>query len=283
MSSSAIFSRAIRAVKPHPSRHGISLSSSIQAPSHTLIPQHYYQHHQKRAKHTVRVIVTRDLPEGQKRGVYAGEVHDVSAGYARNYLIPQKMAVYATPKNFERCGMVDPALAEKAEKMKIDGNDEVEDEDLKAADLLRRYLRNKMVKIYRNVDPNMPTICHPGHVTSKNLRDKLSKQLNIDLEPHESIHISEETVIGVDDMEEKEVMALLSKLYDGDGPADTVDYDNEGAGEVGGEAEVSRGHGREDNSVEECTIKIKQLGEYIARITLSGGYTVPLRFTVEKR
>jgi len=43
--------------------------------------------------------------------------------------------------------MVDPALAEKAEKMKIDGNDEVEDEDLKAADLLRRYLRNKMVSL----------------------------------------------------------------------------------------------------------------------------------------
>ncbi len=40
---------------------------------------------------------------------------------------------------------MDPALAEKAEKMKIDGNEEAEDEDLKAADLLRRYLRNKIV------------------------------------------------------------------------------------------------------------------------------------------
>lgn len=81
-------------------------------------------------------------------------------------------------------------------------------------------------------------------------------------------------------MEEKEVMALLSKLYDGDGPGDTVDHENEGSGEVGGQAEFS---GSEDNSVEECTVKIKQLGEYIARITLSGGYMVPLRFTVEKR
>lgn len=176
---------------------------------------------------------------------------------------------------------MDPALAEKEEKMRIDGNEEAEDEDLKAADLLRRYLRNKIVRIYRNVDPNMPTICHPGHVTAKNLRDKLSKQLKIDLEPHETIRISEETVIGVDDLEEKDLMALLSKMYDGDSARATVENVQEG----NGEAEASRGNGelKGDASTEECTVKIKQLGEYIARITLSGGYTVPLRFSVEKR
>ena len=90
------------------------------------------------------------------RGVYAGEVHSVKAGYARNYLIPKKYAVYATPVNFERCGMVDPIIAEKEGKMAVA---EEQGEDLKAADRLKRYLKNKSVSteidlwllfIYRN-------------------------------------------------------------------------------------------------------------------------------------
>lgn len=78
------------------------------------------------------------------QGVYAGEVHLVKAGYARNYLIPQKYAVYATPVNFERCGMVDPLIAEKEGKKAMA---EEEGEDLKAADRLKRYLKNKSVSI----------------------------------------------------------------------------------------------------------------------------------------
>jgi ribosomal protein L9 len=76
------------------------------------------------------------------RNVYAGEVHNVAAGYARNYLIPQKMAVYATPDNFERCGLVDPKIAEKEGKKMVV---EEEGEDLKAADRLKKYLKNKSV------------------------------------------------------------------------------------------------------------------------------------------
>lgn len=99
---------------------------------------------QHRLKHSVRVIITKDLPEGQMRNVYAGEVHNVAAGYARNYLIPKKMAVYATPVNFERCGLIDPLVAEK-EGIEIVKEDE--GEDLKAADLLRTYLKNKIVSL----------------------------------------------------------------------------------------------------------------------------------------
>jgi ribosomal protein L9 len=76
------------------------------------------------------------------RNVYAGEVHNVAAGYARNYLIPKKMAVYATPVNFDRCGLVDPLVAEKEGK-KLLGEDG--GGDLKAADRLKRYLKNKWV------------------------------------------------------------------------------------------------------------------------------------------
>ena len=104
-----------------------------------------------RFKHTVRIILKEDLPDhnnsGEPATAAAGEVIHVKAGYARNYLIPQKIALYATPANFERLGMKDPDLEtpeEKRLRLERELRDE-SDEDLKAANLLRHYLRNKVV------------------------------------------------------------------------------------------------------------------------------------------
>ena len=140
-----------------------------------LLQQLQQQQQQVRHKHRVRVIVTRDLPEGQMRGAYAGEVHDVAAGYARNYLVPEKYAVYATPRNFERCGLVDPAIAAR------------EEEHAAAAD-----------------------------------------------------------------------------------PAS-------GGTVAGGGVDVGGDDGKD------CDAKVKQLGDYVAKITLRGGYVVPLKFSVVRR
>jgi large subunit ribosomal protein L9 len=41
----------------------------------------------------MKIILTQDVPNLGK----TGEVHDVAPGYARNYLIPQEMAIVATP------------------------------------------------------------------------------------------------------------------------------------------------------------------------------------------
>ena len=49
----------------------------------------------------MKVILTRDVPNTG----YAGDLKDVAAGYARNYLIPQGLAIKATPgaqKEYER-------------------------------------------------------------------------------------------------------------------------------------------------------------------------------------
>ncbi|KAL3795940.1 hypothetical protein HJC23_002211 [Cyclotella cryptica] len=216
-----------------------------------------------RFKHSVRVILTRDLPEGQMRGVYAGEVHNVAAGYARNYLIPKKMAVYATPLNFERCGLVDPLIAER-EGMKV--ATEEGGEDLKAADRLKKYLKNKFVRMIRNVDLNTPNLCHPGHVSAKHLRQKLSKQLKIDLEPHETIHIRNEPVAGLDEMDEKELMDLIMTM------------DNDVSGQKSGDEDAVAAAEPCD-----CDTKVKYLGDYVAKITLAGGYVVPLKFRIERR
>jgi large subunit ribosomal protein L9 len=115
----------------------------------TAMAAQQYQHHCRRWKHTVRIILLSDLPNGKG---YAGDVVHVAAGYARNYLIPKKMALYAIPANFERLGKVDPDGATVEErrarrKERASMEEEETSEELKAADLLTRYLRNKMVSL----------------------------------------------------------------------------------------------------------------------------------------
>ncbi len=91
--------------------------------------------------HTVQIILQEDLPGGKG---YFGDVVEVRAGYARNFLIPTKKAFYATPENLKRFG-VSTDFAVKGEKM---GSEEVS-EDKKAADILRSYLNQKTVSISR--------------------------------------------------------------------------------------------------------------------------------------
>ena len=255
----------------------------------SCVGRHQQQH--LRYKHQVRVIVTRDLPEGQMRGVYAGEVHNVAAGYARNYLIPGKMAVYATPRNFERCGLIDPEIAEKEEaaQQQLLADEDEDNEDLQAYDLLRRYLRNKQLKLIRNVDINQPVMCHPGHVSAKHLRDKLSKQLKIDLEDHETIHIRNEPVVSMETKEEYELMELLKEMdEDASSDKEEGDKDDTEGGEVEIEVEdppveIGAAAVKTDGELKDCDTKLKHLGDYVAKITLSGGYVVPLKFSIQRR
>ena len=75
---------------------------------------------------------------------------EVKAGYNRNYLIPQKLALYATPENFARLGIKDPdeeTPEEKRLRLEREAAEEV-DEDLQAAKLLRKYLSNKVVRAH---------------------------------------------------------------------------------------------------------------------------------------
>jgi ribosomal protein L9 len=94
--------------------------------------------------HTVRIIAIKDM--GPK--FYTNDVVTVRAGYARNYLIPQKIAVYATRENFKKRNLVDPQL-ETAEEKKLRllrESENVEDQNKKEADRLRKYLLNKSVR-----------------------------------------------------------------------------------------------------------------------------------------
>jgi len=102
----------------------------------------------RRLGHTVRVILTQDVEGGEG---YSGDVLRVKAGYARNKLIPQKKALYATPQNFARLDMKDPDSETKEERReRLQREKELAEEggeQLKQADLLKYYLRNKVVRI----------------------------------------------------------------------------------------------------------------------------------------
>jgi len=78
-------------------------------------------------------------------------------------------------------------------------------------------------------------------VDEKALKIKLSKHLKIDLEDHEKILISKEPV------EFAEIDNNLDTLME---------------------------------TIQDEDVEIRNLGDYIAKITLDGGYAVPLKFVV---
>jgi len=131
------------------------------------------------------------------------------------------------------------------------------DEDLKAADFLRYYLRNKTLKIWRMVDVNstvtgMGAPIHPGMVDHVNIRDKLAKQLQIDLEEFEKVQIRAEPV-------------SHSMLDEGGAMEQTLE-----------QMEAMQDGG-------DCNVKIKALGEYLVKLHLKGGQEVGVKLAVRKR
>jgi hypothetical protein len=100
------------------------------------------------------------------------------------------------------------------------------------------------VKMHRRVDPESQKLS-PGKVTAQMLRSKISKQLKIDLEDHETIHLMEDTVM----FEDNTPATLLAMV-------EAIDV------------------------TAPCKREIRKVGDYVARITLAGGYAVPLKWTV---
>jgi hypothetical protein len=105
------------------------------------------------------------------------------------------------------------------------------------------------LKIWRVVDSSSADVLHPGKVNSWNLRKQISTQLKVDLGENEKVHICSKDPLILAELDETKMESLLEEV-DAEKP---------------------------------CDIQIKRLGEYVARIGLEGGYTVPLRFLVVQR
>jgi len=89
---------------------------------------------------------------------------------------------------------------------------------------------------------------HPGMVDQKAVRSKLSKQLKIDLEEHEKVHLRPAPIQDVEHVSADELGSMLEEIATND----------------------------------DCKVQIKALGIYLAKISLTGGYTVPLKVEVIK-
>lgn len=111
--------------------------------------------------------------------------------------------------------------------------------------------KSQQLAIKRNVDPSTGAV-HPGSVNAQNVRDKLSKQLRIDLEDHETVQLVGKPVeVGHAELEEGDVERIMEEI----GSSSDDDKD----------------------------VEIRQLGEFMAKITLRGDHVVPLKFAVIKR
>jgi Ribosomal protein L9, N-terminal domain len=129
-----------------PSSMPLQYARRVSATVTTIARQQQQQQQQqfRCMGHTVRIIVREDLPHGK---AYQDDVIHVKAGYARNFLIPKKLAVYASRDKFKKLEMSDPDQETYEQRQaRLLREASVDDKDLRAADLLRNYLRNKVVR-----------------------------------------------------------------------------------------------------------------------------------------
>lgn len=111
----------------------------------------------------MKVILTTDVKGQGKKG----ELKEVSDGYARNYLLPRKLAVEANADNMNALRLKEKAKAAQiaAEKAKALEN--------------AKQLESIIVKISARAGSNGKLF---GSITSKEISDALAKQHGIEIE-----------------------------------------------------------------------------------------------------
>ena len=119
----------------------------------------------------MKVILLQDVKAQGKKG----QMITVSDGYARNFLLPRKLAVEATADALNSKKNADEAAAFHAA------------EDKKAALALKESLNDKPVKIKAKAGSNGRLF---GSVTTKEVSEALKAQYNIDL-PKTRLELSE--------------------------------------------------------------------------------------------
>lgn len=111
----------------------------------------------------MKVILLKDVKSLGKKG----DLVNTSDGYARNYLIPKKLAEQATENNVHILN--NKKEAERRQKLK----------ELEEAQKLAKSLMGKEVKFKVKTGENGRLF---GSITSKDISEKLKEQYNIDID-----------------------------------------------------------------------------------------------------
>ena len=111
----------------------------------------------------MKVILIQDVKSLGKKG----DIVEVNQGYARNYVLPKKLGVEATPENLNNL------------KLKNKNDEKVAAENLAAAEKLRDELKDKKITASMKVGANGKPF---GSVSSKEVSELIKKQLGIDID-----------------------------------------------------------------------------------------------------
>ena len=111
----------------------------------------------------MKVILLQDVKSLGKRD----EIVEVSDGYARNFVLPKKVGVEATPKNLNEL------------KLKKAHEDKVAAEKLAEAKALAEKMKDESITVSLKVGEGGKTF---GSISSKEIAEEMKKQLGYDID-----------------------------------------------------------------------------------------------------
>jgi len=117
----------------------------------------------------MKVILQEDIKGKGKKG----ELVNVSDGYARNFLLPRKLAIHATPENLTVMKQQEKARLKKIEADKAKANEIVS------------KLENVLVKITARSGGDGGKLF--GSITTKEISEELLKQHDIEIEKNKIV------------------------------------------------------------------------------------------------
>ena len=116
----------------------------------------------------MKVILQQDVKGKGKKG----QMIEVSDGYARNYMLPRKIAVEATPDNINTMRMNDKALLERQTKERAEAVRIMN--EMKEVTLTLRVKGGGAGRLF-------------GSVTTQEISEALKEQMNIDVDKHKIV------------------------------------------------------------------------------------------------
>ena len=116
----------------------------------------------------MKVILQQDVKDQGKKG----QIVEVSDGYARNFLIPRKLAIAATTDNLNAIRIHDASVkaAQQRERERALENAE--------------FLKSCIVKVHAKAGAGAKLF---GSVTSKEVSDSLKEQFGVEIDKHKII------------------------------------------------------------------------------------------------